>query len=147
MQTPVQHHPQDLRAEQITRWERAAQGWGRRAARVAEHSLPVSEWMVGRLELRPGQRVLELAAGPGDTGLLAARRVAPGTLLSSDASEAMLELARARAHELGVENVEFARLELEWIDLPAASVDAVLCAGASCSASTRVPPPLRCGAF
>lgn len=39
----------------------------------------------------------------------------------------MLEVARSRARELGVENVEFARLELEWIDLPAASVDAVLC--------------------
>ena len=39
----------------------------------------------------------------------------------------MLEVARARAHELGIENVEFKRLELEWIDMPTASVDAVLC--------------------
>jgi ubiquinone/menaquinone biosynthesis C-methylase UbiE len=83
--------------------------------------------MVERLELRPGQRVLELAAGPGDTGFLAARAIAPGTLISSDASEAMVELARARAREQGMENVEFAQLQLEWIDLPAASVDAVLC--------------------
>jgi SAM-dependent methyltransferase len=47
--------------------------------------------------------------------------------VSSDASEAMLEVARRRAAELGVENVEFAQLQLEWIDLPAASVDAALC--------------------
>jgi SAM-dependent methyltransferase len=39
----------------------------------------------------------------------------------------MLELARGRARRLGVENVEFRRLELEWIDLPTASVDAALC--------------------
>jgi SAM-dependent methyltransferase len=83
--------------------------------------------MVDRLEPRPGQRVLELAAGPGDTGFLAAQKIAPGTLISSDASEAMLEVARSRARELRIENVEFSRLELEWIDLPTASVDAVMC--------------------
>jgi SAM-dependent methyltransferase len=83
--------------------------------------------MVGRLDLRPGQRVLELAAGPGDTGFFAAQKIAPGRLISSDASEAMLEVARSRARKLGIENVEFNRLELEWIDLPAASVDAVIC--------------------
>lgn len=118
---------EELRAEQLKRWERAAAGWARRASRLQETSLAVSHWMVERLELSPGQRVLELAAGPGDTGFLAARAIAPGTLLSSDASDAMIELARSRAREQGIENVEFARLALEWIDLPAASVDAVLC--------------------
>jgi ubiquinone/menaquinone biosynthesis C-methylase UbiE len=71
---------------------------------------------------------LELAAGPGDTGFLAAELIHPGgTLICSDAAEAMLGVARARARELGSRNVEFKRLELEWIDLPTASVDAVLC--------------------
>ena len=119
--------PQELRAEQRERWERAAAGWGRRADLLRETSLPVSHWMVERLELSPGQRVLELAAGPGDTGFLAAQKIAPGTLISSDASEAMLALARSRAEGLGLANVEFNRFELEWIDLPTASVDAVMC--------------------
>jgi len=84
--------------------------------------------MIEQLALQPGQRVLELAAGPGDTGFLAAELIRPGgTLVCSDGTEAMLELARARATTAGIENVEFARLELEWIDLPTASVDAVLC--------------------
>lgn len=94
---------------------------------MQQWSLPVSRWMLERLDLRPGQRILELAAGPGDTGFLAAGRIAPGTLISSDASEAMLDLARQRARARGIDNVEFKRLELEWIDLPAASVDRVLC--------------------
>ena len=119
--------PQELRAEQRTRWEQVAQGWARRADGLREATLPVSHWLVERLGLRPRQRVLELAAGPGDTGFLAAQRIAPGTLISSDGSEAMLEIARARSRDLGVENVEFRRLELEWIDLPIADVDAVIC--------------------
>lgn len=90
--------------------------------------MPVSLWMIKQLGLRYGQRVLELACGPGDTGFVAAELIQPGgTLVSSDAAETMLDVARARAHELGIENVEFARLELEWIDLPTASVDAVVC--------------------
>jgi SAM-dependent methyltransferase len=120
--------PDLQRAESLDRWERAAQGWGRRADRLRDSAMPVSVWMIDQLGLQPGQRVLELAAGPGDTGFLAAELIRPGgTLVCSDGTEAMLELARARATTAGIENVEFARLELEWIDLPTASVDAVLC--------------------
>jgi SAM-dependent methyltransferase len=120
--------PDTLRAEMMERWERAATGWGKRAQEIREWAMPVSAWMIERVELQPGLRVLELAAGPGETGLLAAELIRPGgTLISSDGAEAMLEVARARAAELGIENVEFKRLELEWIDLETASVDRVLC--------------------
>ncbi len=120
--------PDAQRAAMAERWARGAEGWARRADRVREHGMPLSVWMVDHLELQPGQRVLELAAGPGDTGFLAAELIAPGgTLISSDAFEPMLDIARRRARELGIENVEFKQLQLEWIDLPTASVDAVLC--------------------
>jgi ubiquinone/menaquinone biosynthesis C-methylase UbiE len=120
--------PDAQRAEIAERWERAAAGWGRRASEMRSVWMPVSAWMVDHLALQPGQRVLELAAGPGDTGFLASELVAPGgILISSDASAPMLKVARARAREFGIANVEFIQLELEWIDLPTASVDAVLC--------------------
>ena len=119
--------PATQRAEMLERWERAAAGWGRRAHSLRTSAMPVSVWMLDHAGLQPGQRVLELAAGPGDTGFLAAELIRPGTLICSDAAEAMLEVAKERARELGIENVEFRRLELEWIDLPTASVDAILC--------------------
>jgi SAM-dependent methyltransferase len=120
--------PEEQRAASREMWERAAEGWGSRADSVREWGMPVSATMVDALALQPGQTVLELAAGPGDTGFMAAELVQPGgKLISSDGAEAMLEVARARAAELGVGNVEFRQLELEWIDLEAGSVDAVLC--------------------
>ena len=120
--------PDTVRAEMLERWGRAAAGWGKRAQRVREFGLPVSAWMLDHAGLQPGLRVLELAAGPGDTGFLAAELIRPGGLLvCSDATDEMLAVARARASELGVENVEFKRIELEWIDLETASVDVVLC--------------------
>jgi ubiquinone/menaquinone biosynthesis C-methylase UbiE len=122
--------PEEQRASILDSWEHAASGWGRRAQRIRDWGMPVSTWLIEQLSLQPGQRLLELAAGPGDTGFLAAELIAPGgTLISSDATEGMVELARARAGELGIRNVniEFKQLEIEWIDLPTASVDAILC--------------------
>ena len=109
-------------------WEAAAAGWRRRQEGIRKLGAPVSEWLIGAISPRPGQRVLELAAGLGETGLLAAERVAPtGGVIVSDQAEAMLEGARARASELKIENVEFRTISAEWIDMPLASVDGVLC--------------------
>jgi SAM-dependent methyltransferase len=114
-------------------WEAAAPGWVRRQALMREFAAPVSHRMIEALSLQPGERVLELAAGLGETGMLAAEVVAPlGGVVISDQAEAMLSGARERALELGLGNIEFSNIEFkvlnaEWIDLPLASVDAVLC--------------------
>jgi SAM-dependent methyltransferase len=121
---PADDQDQQPRAD----WDSAASGWAKQADTLQRQGMPVSAWMLDHVGLQPGQRVLELAAGPGDTGFLAAELIQPGgTLVCSDASEAMLEVARERARAKGIENVEFRRLELDWIDLDTASVDAVLC--------------------
>ena len=60
--------------------------------------------------------------------MLAAELVAAdGGVIVSDQAEAMLDGARARAGELGLSNIEFQVVNAEWIDLPLASVDVVLC--------------------
>jgi ubiquinone/menaquinone biosynthesis C-methylase UbiE len=116
------------REASLAGWEAAASGWTRRQEAIRRFGAPVSEWMLDAVALQPGERVLELAAGLGETGMLAAEQVAPmGGVIVSDQAEAMLEGARARAQELGLSNVEFQVLGAEWIDLPIASVDAVLC--------------------
>ncbi len=119
---------EDPRAQSAARWQLAAAGWSRRADQIRAGTMAVSAWMIDHANLQPGERVLELAAGPGDTGFLAAELIAPGgTLICSDANEAMLDVARARAEKFGLDNIEFVRLELEWIDLETASVDVALC--------------------
>ncbi len=108
-------------------WEAAAAGWARQAERTRVWLAPLSEEMLALARLAPGTRVVELAAGPGDLSLLAAPLVAPAKVLCSDGVRAMVDVARTRAAELGVDNLEFAQLQLEWIDLPAASVEVILC--------------------
>ncbi|MGH2863753.1 MAG: class I SAM-dependent methyltransferase [Solirubrobacteraceae bacterium] len=109
-------------------WEAAAPGWVRRQETMRRYAAAVSQRMLDALSLQPGERVLELAGGVGETGMLAAELVAPGGgVIVSDQADGMLEGARARALELGLGNVEFRTLNAESIDLPLASVDAVLC--------------------
>jgi len=116
------------RAAQRERWERSATGWSERREDVQRFALPVSQWLIGAARLQPGFRVLELAAGTGETGFLGSELIAPGgTLVCSDGAETMLDAARARAQQLGLENVEFKPIDLEWIDAQTASFDAVLC--------------------
>jgi SAM-dependent methyltransferase len=84
--------------------------------------------MVRRLDPQPGDTVLELAAGLGDTGLMAARLVGEsGRVIITDSAPEMIAAARRRAEELGVRNAEFRTLDAERMDLETDSVDGVLC--------------------
>ncbi|MEJ7824876.1 MAG: methyltransferase domain-containing protein [Solirubrobacteraceae bacterium] len=123
----MRYDPSEFREQSLDRWELAAAGWGEHRAAFQSVAQPVTDWLIDAIAPQPGQRVLELAAGPGDTGLQVAGRIAPGgTLISTDGVQAMVDVARARALELGIDNAEFRRMDAEWIDLPAASVDGVL---------------------
>jgi SAM-dependent methyltransferase len=117
----------DQREEMLDRWEETALGWGRQAERFSEAVAPVTAAMLAGAVLEPGRRVLELAAGPGDLSLAAAPHVAPTMVLCTDGVQAMVDVARERAEEAGVTNIEFQRVNLEWIDLPAASTDVIFC--------------------
>lgn len=119
--------PDQYRTASRESWAGAAGAWGTHRDVLQAAAEPVSHWMVDAIDPQPGHRVLELAAGPGDTGFLAAELIEPGgTLISSDVVEEMLDQARARAAELGVTNVEFRTIDAEWIDLPTATLDGVL---------------------
>ena len=119
----------EYRKESRTRWGAAAKGWAAQAEAMGRTTMPVSVWMVDALGLQPGYEVLELAAGTGEVGFLAAEQIAPtGTLISSDFVPEMITVAQARAEKLGITNVRFRQIDAERsIDQPAASLDGVLC--------------------
>jgi SAM-dependent methyltransferase len=120
--------PEAERAASRERWESVAGGWESDGDAFYDGALPVSHWMVDRLQPQPGQTILELAAGRGDVGFLAAELIHPGgKLISSDGAEAMVEAARRRAAQLNIHNVEFKPIDLEWIDAKLATIDGILC--------------------
>jgi len=120
--------PDEYRRTSFETWEAMASGWERRRAEMEATSTPVREWMLTALAPRAGNTVLELAAGPGDTGFAAAALVGDrGRLISTDLTPAMVEVARRRSAELGLRNVEHRVMDAERIELEDDSVDGVLC--------------------
>jgi len=100
---------------------------------AAEHALrmsplePVNRPLLTRLgELADNRLVLDLACGIGEPTLAVARRYPGVRVLGIDTDEAALEVARSRAVDERLGNVEFRTMSLEELDLPAASVGAAL---------------------
>lgn len=108
--------------------EAIAPTWERRRADVEKVATPVREWLLRELRPRPGDTLLELAAGVGDTGFEAAAIVGEtGRLITTDVSPRMLDAARRRGAELGLANVDYRIMDAERIELGDDSVDGVLC--------------------
>jgi SAM-dependent methyltransferase len=119
---------EDYRRTSHEVWEAMAPGWERWRAQLAEALTPVREWLIRALGPKPGQTVLELGAGTGETGFEAAAIVADdGRLISTDFSPEMVEVARRRGSELGLGNVDYRVIDAERIELDSGSVDGVLC--------------------
>jgi SAM-dependent methyltransferase len=119
---------QDYRDASFQIWQAMADGWDRERQWTWGFSRPVSERMLAALDPQPGQTVLELAAGPGETGFAAARALGPeGKLIQTDFAPEMVEAARREADRLGLRNVEHRVMDAERMDLDDDSVDGVLC--------------------
>jgi SAM-dependent methyltransferase len=109
-------------------WQLMAPGWEREREAIWNVTRQVSENMVARLDPQPGQVLLELACGTGETGFSAADRLGSDCkLITTDFAPGMVEAARRRAQELGVANAEVRVMDAERMDLPDDSVDGVLC--------------------
>ena len=84
--------------------------------------------MLARVELRAGERVVDVACGTGLVSFAAAEAVgAAGRVLGVDISGAMVDAAQRRADALGVSHAAFARMEAEALDLAEADFDVGLC--------------------
>lgn len=118
----------ELRARLRSMWASVAGAWETHAAYADERGAPITEKMLERTLPKPGERVLELASGPGSVGLAAATQVAPeGDVVISDVVAEMTAIAAARAKTTGLRNVSTKVLDLERIDEPDSSYDVVLC--------------------
>jgi ubiquinone/menaquinone biosynthesis C-methylase UbiE len=83
---------------------------------------------VERLNLKLGSRVLDICCGSGASAIPAAEAVGPnGSVLGVDLAENLLALARFKANQLGLTNIEFRAGDMLDLGLPEAHFDAVIC--------------------
>jgi ubiquinone/menaquinone biosynthesis C-methylase UbiE len=127
-QTERASNADELRAGMHLMWGAVAPGWERNADFVDSRGADMTAVMLAKADLREGERILELACGPGGLGMAAAERVgAGGEVVVSDVVPQMTTIAATRAKERGLSNVRSLELDLEQIDQPDATYDAALC--------------------
>ena len=118
----------ELRAGLHAMWGTVAPGWEQNADFVDSRTENLTRAMLEAAALEPGDRVLELACGPGGLGIAAAEQVgADGEVVLSDVAPQMTAIAAARSEARGLGNVTTLDLDLERIDQPDSSYDAILC--------------------
>ncbi|WP_245598805.1 class I SAM-dependent methyltransferase [Methylomicrobium lacus] len=83
---------------------------------------------VERINLRPGERVLDVCSGSGGSALPAAERVGvDGHVIAADLAERLIDLARAKAEARSLQNIEFRVGDMLALGYPDDSFDAVVC--------------------
>ncbi len=109
-------------------WDRAAEGWNRSTPLIHAWLAQATAAMLARLRLRPGARVLDLAAGAGDQTKDVAQAVGPsGHVLATDISPRILAFARRNLEAAGLANVRCAVADAEQALPGEAPFDAALC--------------------
>ncbi len=84
--------------------------------------------LVDLANLKPGEKVLDVACGPGIPSLIAAPLVMPGgTITGIDLAPGMVALAGEKARLRGIRNVSFMEGDAENLPFPDGSFDVVLC--------------------
>jgi ubiquinone/menaquinone biosynthesis C-methylase UbiE len=126
MMTQQTFDPAKYKETTRQQWQNAAEAWYRWTPLLQTWLGNATEVMLDLANVRPGARVLDVAAGAGEPALTIAKRVGPsGHVLASDISSNILEFAREAAQAQGLTNVETRVLDGEHLELPDAAFDVV----------------------
>ena len=107
-------------AAQVAYWNDAAgRTWAEHQDRIDRQIRPLGLAAMDRLAPEPGEHILDVGCGCGDSSLDLARRVGPeGEVLGLDVSAPMLEVARGRAEAAGAGNLAFLDADAQTARLP-----------------------------
>jgi SAM-dependent methyltransferase len=115
-------------AEQWRAWD-GDEGayWAAPASRFVAGVAPHHDRLMAAAAISAGERVLDIGCGTGQTTRDAARAASPGgTALGVDLSSGMLDVARARAADDGLDNVAFAQVDAQVHPFDPASFDVAI---------------------
>ena len=120
--------PETFKAATRDQWDRSAKGWNDHTPAIRAWLRSATDAMIEMAGIRPGDCVLDIAAGSGDQTLDIAARVGPtGRVLATDFSPGILALAQENARRAGLQQIETLVADGEHLPVEPASFDAAVC--------------------
>jgi ubiquinone/menaquinone biosynthesis C-methylase UbiE len=119
-----------FKSSQRQGWNSAASGWKYWWQVIEKGAQKINDRLIDLAEIKQGNKVLDLATGIGEPAVTVAKKVvgSQGHVLAVDISAQMLAIARERSASLGLQDIiEFKESDIESLNLPPLSFDAVLC--------------------
>jgi len=108
-------------------WDAAAQGWHDNSALIRTWLRSATAEMLESADVKPGAKVLDVAAGAGDQTLDIAHRVGPlGKVLATDIAPGILALAQNRFRAAGLAQVHTRVADAQALGLAGANFDAAV---------------------
>lgn len=101
---------------------------------------PAQSKLLDMIGLRPGEQVIDIAAGSGALTFRIAASVEPGgSVFATDISDSMTDLARRFALERKISNVQFEQMDAEALEVKEGTYDVAICS----LGLMYVPDPLQ----
>src|SRR5215211_9381336 len=95
-------------SEVLREWAENASAWQKHNATIRTMFAPVTAALIEEAEITAGQKVLDVAGGPGEPSLTIAETVGSGgSVMCTDAVAEMVAAAKQEAQRRGVSNISF----------------------------------------
>jgi SAM-dependent methyltransferase len=118
----------EYREESRKTWNEMAESWDEAHEERDQRVRHIANWLLGWLDAKPGETILDIAAGNGAISHELSPQVGDsGRVICTDFAPAMVESARRRGDELGLTNIDYREMDAERMDLEDASVDGAVC--------------------
>jgi ubiquinone/menaquinone biosynthesis C-methylase UbiE len=117
----------EVREKQRDSWNKFSGGWKKWDQLTMDFLRPVGMTILESIPLKDHFRVLDIASGTGEPGLMAASIVKNGMVTGTDLSEEMVAIATENARKKGLKNFETKVCSADELPFPDESFDAVIC--------------------
>jgi len=117
--------PEQYKERLRASWGAAAEAYSSQMVRLTS---PLTERIIFLFAPQEGQKILDVASGPGEPALSIARALnGTGQVIGTDLAEGMVAQARKRAQAAGLKNVEFRPMDAEALQFADGFFDGVTC--------------------
>lgn len=112
----------------VAAWRESARYWEKHEATIRRMFEPITRALLDAARVEPGHCVLDVAGGPGEPSLPAARLAGThGLVVHTDVAEGMVSAARRAAEKQRIATIRFAQVSGGALPFAPATFDRVVC--------------------